>query len=122
MKSCQRASDGSTDERVRYEDVEEAVAVEVELEQGGHRLPWGDSELAVAVGAAGHIDTVAQQVECPHDHVLRVPREAQVEVARQDLLLHVEEVLDQLREDHPLRRAGESAVDTDSSLPAGGRC
>lgn len=86
--------------------MKEAVAVEVELEQGGHRLSRGDGELAVAVGAAGHVDAVPQQVQRPHDHVLRVPREAQVKIARQDLLLHVEEVLHQLGEDHPLRREG----------------
>lgn len=84
--------------------MEETVAVEVEFEQGGDGLSRGDGELAVAIGAAGHVDAVSQQVERPHDHVLRVPREAQVEIARQDLLLHVEEVLHQLGEDHPLRR------------------
>lgn len=83
--------------------MEEAVAVEVELEERGDSLSRGDGELAIAIGAAGHVDAVSQQVERPHDHVLRVPREAQVEIPRQDFLLHVEEVLHQLGEDHPLR-------------------
>lgn len=86
--------------------MEEAVAVEVELEQGGDGLSWGDGKLAVSIGAARHVYAVSQQVERPHDHVLRVPREAQVEITRQDLLLHIEEVLHQLGEDHPLGREG----------------
>lgn len=61
---------GRTDDCVGDEDVEEAVAVEVELEQRRHRLAGGDGELAVAVGAAGHVDAVAQQVEGAHHHVL----------------------------------------------------
>ena len=85
-----------TDDGVGDEDVEQAVAVEVELEQRRHRVARGDGELAVAVGAAGDVDAVAQKVERVHHHVLGVPGEAQVKVPREDLLLHVEEVLHQL--------------------------
>lgn len=69
-----------TDDCVRNEDVEKAVAVEVELEKRGDRLTRRDRELAVAIGAAGHTDAVLQQVESTHDNVLGIPREAQVKV------------------------------------------
>lgn len=85
--------------------MKEAVAVEVELKQRRHRLARCDGKLAVAAGAAGYIDAVFQEVEGPHDHVLRVPREAQVKVPRQDLLLHVEEVFHQLGKHHTLEDA-----------------
>lgn len=86
--------------------MKEAVAVEVELEQRRHRVVGADGELAVAVGAAGHVDAVAQQVEGVHDHVLGVAGKAKVKVPREDLLLHVEEVLHQLGQRHPLERSG----------------
>lgn len=118
QRARRRRSGGGhrTDDCIRYEDVEEAVAVEVELEERRDGLSRSDGELAVAIGTAGHVDAVAQQVERAHDHVLRVPREAQVEIPRQDLLLHVEEVLHQLGEDHPLwETAGETDCQRDKS-------
>lgn len=87
--------------------MEEAVAVEVELEQRRHRFARGNGELRVAVGA-GHVDTVVQEVESVHDHVLGVAGEAQIKVPRQDLLLHVEEVLHQLGQCNPLEQRGDT--------------
>lgn len=69
-----------TDDCIRNKDMEEAVAVEVELKKRRYSLARCDSELSVAVCAARHIDTVSQKVECSHHHVLRVPRKAQIKV------------------------------------------
>lgn len=72
--------------------MEKAVAVEVELKKSRYSLTRCDGKLSIAIRTAGHIEAVPQEVESTHDHVLWVPRKAQVKVPWQDLLLHVEEV------------------------------
>lgn len=62
-----------TNDCIRNEDVEKAIAVKVELKQCWYSLAGCNCELSIAVCTAGHIDAVAQQVEGTHDHVLRVP-------------------------------------------------
>lgn len=62
-----------TNDRIRNEDVEKAIAVEVELKKRGYSLAGRNRELSVAICAARHVDAVSQQVEGAHDHVLRVP-------------------------------------------------
>ena len=93
-----------TNDCIRNEDVEKTVAVEVELEKRRYSLAGCDRELAIAICATGHVDTISKEVEGAHDHVLRVPRKAQVKVPGEDLLLHVEEVFHQLGQHHPLER------------------
>lgn len=61
--------------------MEKAVAVEVELKKRGHSLAGSDGKLSIAIRTAGHIEAVPQEVECTHDHVLRIPRKAQVKVS-----------------------------------------
>lgn len=61
-----------TNDRIRNEDKEKAVAVEVELKKRRDGLGGRDGELSVAVGAAGHVDAFFQEVEGTHDHILRV--------------------------------------------------
>lgn len=51
------------------EDVEEAVAVEIELKESRYRVAWRNYELCVFVGA-GDIHTVSQKAECMHDNIL----------------------------------------------------
>lgn len=91
-----------TNDCIRNEDVKKAIAVEVELKKCWHSLAGCDSEFSIAVCTAGHVDAVPQQVERTHDHILRVPWKAQIEVPWQDLLLHVEKVFHQLGENNPL--------------------
>lgn len=69
-----------TNDRIGDEDMEKAIAVEVELKKRGYSLAGCDRELSVAICAARHVDAVSQQVEGTHDHVLGVSREAQVKV------------------------------------------
>lgn len=59
-----------TDDRIRDEDMEEAIAVEVELKKRRYSLAGCNGELSVAICAARHVDAVSQQVEGTHDHVL----------------------------------------------------
>lgn len=61
-----------TNDCIRNEDMEKAVAVKVELEKRGYGLAGRDGELSVAIGAAGHVDAFFQEVEGTHDHVLGV--------------------------------------------------
>lgn len=60
--------------------MEKAIAVEVELKERWYSMAGGDSELPVAIRAAGHVDTVPEEVQSTHHHVLGVPRETQVKV------------------------------------------
>lgn len=83
------------------EDVEEAVAVEVELEQGRYGVIGGEDKLGVPV-RAGNRDAVSQQVQRMHHNILRVSRETQIKIPREDLLLHVEEIFHQLGQQNPL--------------------
>lgn len=94
-----------TDDCIRNEDMEKAIAVKVELEKRRYSLARRDRELSVAVCTAGHVDAVSQQVEGTHDHILGVSRKAQIEIPRQDLLLHVEEVFHQLGQHNPLEQS-----------------
>ena len=91
-----------TNNCIRNEDMEKAIAVEVELEKRWYRWAGCDSELSIAICTAGHIDTVSQEVEGTHDHILRVPWKTQVKVPWEDLFLHVEEVFHQLWQHHAL--------------------
>lgn len=59
-----------TNDCIRNEDMEKAIAVEVELEKRRHSLAGCDGELSIAICTAGHIDAVSQQVEGTHDHIL----------------------------------------------------
>lgn len=86
--------------------MEKAIAVEIELEKRRYSLAGCNGELSIAICTAGHIDTVSQQVEGAHDHILWVPWKTQVKVPRQDLLLHVEEVFHQLGQHHALEQSG----------------
>lgn len=61
-----------TNDCIGNEDQEKAVAVEVELKKRRYGLSGRDGELAVAIGAAGHVDAFFQEVEGTHDHVLGV--------------------------------------------------
>lgn len=83
------------------EDVKKAVAVEIELKESGNGVARGDDELRVFVGA-GDVHAVSQKAERVHHHVLRVPGKSQVEVPRQDLFLHIEEILNQFGQQHTL--------------------
>lgn len=83
------------------ENMEKAIAVEIQLKERGNCAARGNDELWVFVGA-GDIHTVSQEAECVHHHILRVPGKSQVEVAWQDLFLHVEEILHQFRQQHTL--------------------
>lgn len=62
--------DRHTDDCVRNEDMEKAIAVEVELEQGWYSLAGRYRELSVAICTAGDIDAVFEQVESAHNHIL----------------------------------------------------
>lgn len=82
-----------TNDCIRNEDMEKAIAVEVELKQCRHSLAGSNGELSVSICTAGDIHTIPQQVKRPHDHVFRVPRKAEIKIPGQDLFLHAEKVL-----------------------------
>lgn len=82
-----------TNDGIRNEDMEKAIAVEVELKQCRHSLTGSNGELSISIRTAGYIHTIPQQVKCPHDHIFRVPREAKIKIPGQDLFLHAEKVL-----------------------------
>lgn len=69
-----------TDDCIRNEDMEKAIAVEVQLKQCWYSLTGSDRELPVAIRTAGYIHAISQQVKCPHDHIFRVPRKAKVKI------------------------------------------
>lgn len=56
--------------------MEKAIAIEVKLKKRCYTVAGCDGKLSVAISTAGHIDTVSQEVEGTHDHILRVPRKA----------------------------------------------
>lgn len=101
-----------TNDCVRNEDMEKAIAVEVELKQCWHSLTGSDGELSISICTAGYIHTISQQVKCPHDHIFWVPWKAKIKIPGQDLLLHAEEVLHQLGEHHPLKKRDGEKIQT----------
>lgn len=69
-----------TDDCIRNEDMEKAIAVEVELKQCWYSLTGSNGELPVAIRTAGYIHAISQQVKCSHDHIFGVPRKAKVKI------------------------------------------
>lgn len=94
-----------TNDCIRNEDMEKAIAVETELKKCWYSLAGRNSELSISICTAGHVNAVSQQVEGTHDHILWVSWKAQIKVPWQDLLLHVEKVFHQLGEHHPLEQS-----------------
>lgn len=85
------------------EDVQDPVAVEVKLEDGGDRCAGSDKKLVVPAGV-GDRDAVSQQLYGVDDHIFRISREPQVKITSQDLLLHHEEVFHQRGEINSLEK------------------